>query len=956
MRSLVCSALLLLALGHEARAQAKVYSLAPHGTVKIDVPISKPGLVAVRVGQRGLDARIRFGTSSVDFSKDPCAGEEIVVLEGTPPTTIPITIERVDASADPGSVTVDIGPVCGAGCSAEDRTRLTELRTAVDLGLRAVGAKSTEEARPLVAKSDTIFQQQHEWPIAAGLALWWGDALFNSGARDDGFDIMHMALDMCAHKPCEAWVRLYLGERRLLVGSKPKALSDLWAAAAVAENRCPAIEGFAYAEIGKTYSYLGRTTAAKAMFERAAKLPGQRESVLLWLYTFAAEDDRDTQAEAVKFFEKQSGLDPGTVQALGRAYRAVGRCADAVRELSNSNLLTQVFPDVGAKQGYFDLAETEWRCGNRTSGEAHFKTLLKAIDDNSPYEYYLHENVARAYGMLLLGARDYQGAEKQLRLAFGIGVNRLKVNVGHPGLASYLETLDRTSRALAGALLGRCGPKLADCPFAREAFNVIEGTRALGLRTGLAAQNLKYDLDDYSLLVAKRVNELVAELETTSDQVAVLEKEKQLYQFLLWLDDRRGVIMHEGFALSAEASKGTDVLGAEVHRNHLDKLQKELAAEPSTAVVIYALLPNRSFAWVITRDHVQVVPLDGVETIAPIATALWLDLRSARGDAARREDLIRRLSELVVRPLSAKLSKPRKLVIVADGMLRTIPFAPLTTADGKALLAAHDLAYSPSATLVPKREMGVREQRGEGVAIIADPVFEHEDPRLGGRKTHGKDVVTWSRIDDSGAEAAAVASHWPLAKVRRWIGPEATKQSLLAWEPLFRTASGSGGPQAAAPALSRYRILHFATHALADAERPELSRIALSRFDANGAAQVPSLLAFEIRDQLQLSAELVVLSACDTQAGANLNGEGVLSLSRTFIEAGAERVVASLWPLGGKPVVKMMDRMHELLSTGCFDPVHALNQAQREAATALGWKHPELWSQFVLQGRWTDCH
>jgi CHAT domain-containing protein len=104
--------------------------------------------------------------------------------------------------------------------------------------------------------------------------------------------------------------------------------------------------------------------------------------------------------------------------------------------------------------------------------------------------------------------------------------------------------------------------------------------------------------------------------------------------------------------------------------------------------------------------------------------------------------------------------------------------------------------------------------------------------------------------------------------------------------------------------LTRYRILHFATHSLLDDERPELSGIVLSLVDSAGRRQNGFLRLYDIYN-LRLNADLVVLSACRTALGHEIKGEGLIGLTRGFYYAGAPRVLASLWQIDDRTTARI---------------------------------------------------
>jgi CHAT domain-containing protein len=152
-------------------------------------------------------------------------------------------------------------------------------------------------------------------------------------------------------------------------------------------------------------------------------------------------------------------------------------------------------------------------------------------------------------------------------------------------------------------------------------------------------------------------------------------------------------------------------------------------------------------------------------------------------------------------------------------------------------------------------------------------------------------------------------------------------------------------------ALDGHRIVHFATHAFVDFEQPELSHLVLAMIDRDGHPREGRLRAYEIRD-LHLSAETVVLSACSTAVGQELRGEGPLGLSLAFLDAGAARVVVSLWDVQDQPTAELMQRFYRGVLIDHLSPAAALRQAQISMARETRWAAPYYWAGFELQGEW----
>jgi CHAT domain-containing protein len=151
--------------------------------------------------------------------------------------------------------------------------------------------------------------------------------------------------------------------------------------------------------------------------------------------------------------------------------------------------------------------------------------------------------------------------------------------------------------------------------------------------------------------------------------------------------------------------------------------------------------------------------------------------------------------------------------------------------------------------------------------------------------------------------------------------------------------------------LGRYRIVHFATHGLLNSEHPELSGLVLSLVDDDGKTRDGFLRMHEIFN-LQLPADLVVLSACQTALGKEIKGEGLIGLTRGFLYAGAGRVVASLWQVDDLATAELMKRFYRGMLKDGMRPAAALRAAQLELMKQKRWAAPYFWAAFTMQGEW----
>jgi CHAT domain-containing protein len=374
------------------------------------------------------------------------------------------------------------------------------------------------------------------------------------------------------------------------------------------------------------------------------------------------------------------------------------------------------------------------------------------------------------------------------------------------------------------------------------------------------------------------------------------------------------------------------------------QIQTELLDDDS-AVVEYFLGSEKSFAWILTRASIESFELPPRSAIE--ASALeFRELLAAGDQRSKRHDLDAagaKLSSIIVAPLRLPRAA-RRLIIVPDGALFYIPFAALAS-NGLPLIDQFEIAMAPSASaLVLLRRSARMRPNAEGmVAVFADPVFRSDDPRVHSashpsapidpdlvRSARENGLRELRRLPATRAEAHGIV-RVAAGRAREALDFDANRRVVLQAD------------------LSRYRIVHFATHALVNAQHPELSGIVLSLVDRHGAP-VDGFLRVHDLYALKGSSELVVLSACRTSAGKELRGEGIVGLVSGFMHAGTSRIVASYWNVQDEATAEMMQRFYRAMFAGGLSPASALRSAQRSMRAEERWRAPYHWASFALYG------
>jgi CHAT domain-containing protein/Tfp pilus assembly protein PilF len=419
--------------------------------------------------------------------------------------------------------------------------------------------------------------------------------------------------------------------------------------------------------------------------------------------------------------------------------------------------------------------------------------------------------------------------------------------------------------------------------------------------------------------------------------------------------------------------------------------------DSDTLLLEYALGEEHTYLWAVTPNSLATYTLPKRQEIESLAKQAYDLLREESGP--QYWALALKLSQMILGPASGEL-RGKRLLIVADGALQYLPFGalpvprprsadpglgsaalqdvPAVTAGASAepsrpLLMEHEIVYLPSASTlaVLRRDSEGRKPAAKLLALMADPVFSAEDDRVRARtiaSSGGAGAVASSRASEGQGQDIA-------AEIRQSQLTRSAQESELTREGgiprlLFTRQEDDGiaslvrsdlrlvdldfaasKPAATSGTLSQYRMVHLATHGLLDSEHPELSGVVLSMVDEKGAA-VDGFLRLEDIYNLNLPADLVVLSACQTGLGKEMRGEGLIGLTRGFMYAGAPRVVVSLWSVDDPATAELMKRFYRAILVDKLRPAAALRSAQMELRNDPQWSPPYYWAGFVLQGEW----
>jgi len=364
-----------------------------------------------------------------------------------------------------------------------------------------------------------------------------------------------------------------------------------------------------------------------------------------------------------------------------------------------------------------------------------------------------------------------------------------------------------------------------------------------------------------------------------------------------------------------------------------------------TMLLHYELGEERSWLWAVTVDGLEAFelpPRAEVESAAREAARL-LARAHERASAGAARYAADELASMILAPVASLLGD-RRLLIVAEGALEYVPFAALPSEDGEPLIARHEVVRLSAASVLPELRREPSAPRSGWLAVVADPVFRLDDPRIAQHR---------GLPAETGLAHAAEAVG--LGELRRLPGTRLEAEAILEWVPpeeIFLVADFEAGREILSGGrLAGFSVIHFATHAVLDSELPELSGIVLSLVDESGRPRDGFVRVHEIYG-LELPAELVVLSACQTALGEELDGEGLVGLARAFSHAGARRLVVSLWQVDDLATAELMTEFYRQLLREKRPPAEALRRAQLHLARGETWRAPSYWAGFILLGDW----
>ena len=466
-----------------------------------------------------------------------------------------------------------------------------------------------------------------------------------------------------------------------------------------------------------------------------------------------------------------------------------------------------------------------------------------------------------------------------------------------------------------------------------QAFNLAEKSKAVSL--------LESFKDSQAKSFAGMPNELV---NLEREVIGEFTYAKQQVASMRYDQDADSVELNKWQLRQFELSNRMDSIKAHMEQQYPRYFELKYDQQPLTVkevqttlldenqvLIEYFLGDSALFIFTITPDQIDFHRSDRSKDINQ-----WVDgLREVIARKGSKDDFqnyAHELYKILIEPIGVDLGE-REMIIIPDGILQLVPFDLLIDKldQGQGwnnlpyLFNKHQTSYAYSTYILKQNQTIDTPHKGDFLAFAPDFNGQSEDQPL---MLLAEEVVRGSLVELKGALQEILA-------IRKYL-PGAVLKDSAATESRFKLEA------------SRYGVLHLATHAIVDDVNPMNSKLLFTV--AGDSLEDGDLHVWELYN-MNLQAQMAVLSACNTGYGKLQRGEGVMSIGRAFAYAGCPSVVMSLWPAQDKSTSTIMNTFYKYLALGhSKDESLKLAKQQYLAETEDLFTHPFYWAGFVVQG------
>ncbi|HKO99941.1 MAG TPA: CHAT domain-containing tetratricopeptide repeat protein [Pyrinomonadaceae bacterium] len=675
---------------------------------------------------------------------------------------------------------------------------------------------------------------------------------------------------------------------------------------------------------------------------------------------------------------------------LGRVYHAQG---DHNQALGFYQKGLALYLETGDKAGTIDvlisISDAYRGQGDPTKALTEAKRATALAKQILVQRFIADAHVAEGKAYQALGQSE-SAREAYAAAIAAVELSRSRI-AGNSTRASYFTTVREPYELYVDVLMSMHKERPTG-GFDLLAFQMSERGRARSLLEALseARADIRQGVDPTLLKLEQGLHQ---QLNTAGDKQSRLLSGKHSAEEVSLVEKQIAALTSEFQEVQAQITKRSPRYAALTQPVPLSvrQIQTEVL-DSETMLLEYALGQEKSYLWALTSNSVVSFELPKraeIETSIRRVVELLSNGRrwttSSEIDSEYKTAASRLSQTLLPHQLMSSI-KVKRLVIVGDGALQYLPFGALPSSKANAqtskakkeiagnkspLIADFEIVTLPSASVlkVLRTENSSRPRGQKSVAVLADPVFEETDQRISAvaDRPSGSQVSSLPPAKIAGSRALlerafrvdtsadGESAKGDTQRITRLPFTRFEADGVLASAPpdqsLKATDFRANRETATSPELAKHRYVHFATHGILNSEHPELSGLVLSLVNEQGQPVNGFLRLHDIYN-LNLPADLVVLSACQTGLGKEIRGEGLIGLTRGFMYAGSPRVVASLWKVDDAATAELMKRFYRGMLKDKLAPAAALRVAKVEMWKQKRWNAPFYWAAFELQGEW----
>ncbi len=394
---------------------------------------------------------------------------------------------------------------------------------------------------------------------------------------------------------------------------------------------------------------------------------------------------------------------------------------------------------------------------------------------------------------------------------------------------------------------------------------------------------------------------------------------------------------------------------------------EDLPLKENEVLLEYAITDNETYLFIVRKGGVKrLIKIPVKREALEERVKSFIEPMNLKNPDGFNLKNAKELYEMLLSHALKDIRENEKIIIVPDGILGLLPFEALVVKEGRGLKDSiyvsdrYTITYYQSATILALNRILKHPETENPLFAIGNPVYTQDDPRYIAWK-QGKKEIYQANLKQYAFRGLAIKEKWgavteddnkkgiefpPLPETEEEVR-EITKIMGVAAEPpqvLLSVMANETNLKRAG--IEKYRYIHFATHASLPGMIQGVNEpfILLGQVENHGD---DGFLTLSEVVGMKLNSELVVLSACVTGVGKEVEGEGVVNFARAFQQAGARSVVVSLWEVASKPAVEYMKTFYSHLKSG-KDKATAIKLTRDEIKAK--YPSPFYWAVFILHG------